>query len=46
MFAIKASSQIFDWVLYIGHQKYWNFQSEVKVPQIIAIVTTRGVFYF
>ena len=30
--------------LYIGHQNYWDFQSEVKVEQIIAIVTTRSVF--
>ena len=29
--------------LYIGHRKYWNFQSEAKVEQIIAIVTTRSV---
>ena len=26
--------------LYIGHLKYWNFQSEAKLEQIIAIVTT------
>ena len=29
--------------LYIGLWKYWNFQSEAKVEQIIAIVTTRSV---
>ena len=29
--------------LYIGLQKYWNFQSEAKVEQIITIVTTRSV---
>ena len=31
--------------LYRGHLKYSNFQSEAKVEQIIAIVTTRSVFY-
>ena len=29
--------------LYAGLQKYWNFQSEAKVGQVIAIVTTRSV---
>ena len=29
--------------LYIGLWKYWDFQSEVKVEQIIAIVTTHSV---
>ena len=29
--------------LYVGLQKYWVFQSEAKVEQIIAIVTTRSV---
>ena len=28
-----------------GLWKYWNFQSEVKVEQIIAIVTTRSVSF-
>ena len=32
---------MFDWV--IGLRKYWNFQSEVKVEQIIATVTTWSV---
>ena len=35
---------MFDWV--IGLRKYWNVQSEAKVEQIIAIVTTRIVFLF
>ena len=30
--------------LYIGLRKYWNFQREAKLEQIIAIVTTHGVF--
>ena len=34
---------MFDWVLYIGHQNYRDFQSEAKVAQINAIVTTRSV---
>ena len=29
--------------LYIGLWKYWDFQSEAKVEQIIAIVTTHSV---
>ena len=29
--------------LYIGLWKYWNFQSEAKKEQIIAIVTTRSL---
>ena len=29
--------------LYIGLWKYWNFQREAKVEQIIAIVATRSV---
>ena len=29
-----------------GHQKYWNFQSESNVPQIIAVVTTRSDSFF
>ena len=29
--------------LYIGLQKYWDFQSETKVEQIIVIVTTHSV---
>ena len=34
--------------LYIGLWKYWNFQSEAKVEQIIAIVTMHSVscWYF
>ena len=35
---------MFDWV--IGLREYWNFQSEAKVKQIIAIVITRSVFLF
>ena len=38
---------MFDWVICL--QKYWNFQSETKVEQIIAIVATPSVsclFYF
>ena len=27
-------------------QKYWNFQNEVKLEQIIAIVKTHSVFLF
>ena len=38
IFAIKAPST----GLYINLQKYWNFQSEAKVEQIITIVTTRS----
>ena len=30
--------------LYIGLWKYWNFQREAKLEQIIAIVTTHCVF--
>ena len=30
--------------LYIGPRKYWNFQGEAKLEQIIAIVTTHSVF--
>ena len=29
--------------LYIGLWKYWDFQSEAKVEQMIAIVTTHSV---
>ena len=29
--------------LYTGHPKYWNFQSEAEVEQIIAIVTTHSI---
>ena len=32
--------------LYIGLRKYWNFQSEAKLEQIIAIVTAHSVFLF
>ena len=32
--------------LYTGLRKYWNFQSETKFEQIIAIVTTQSVFLF
>ena len=32
--------------LYTGLGKYWNFQSEAKVEQIIEIITTRSVFCF
>ena len=32
--------------LYIGLQKFWNFQSEAKLEEIIAIVTTHSVFLF
>ena len=32
--------------LYIGLWKYWNFQSEAKVEQIIMIVTTHSVSCF
>ena len=32
--------------LYTGLGKYWNFQSEAKVEQIMAIVTTRSFFLF
>ena len=38
IFSIKAPST----GLYISLQKYWNFQSEAKVEQIITIVTTRS----
>ena len=33
-------------VLYMCLWKYWNFQSEAKLEQIIAIVTTRSVSCF
>ena len=33
------------WV-YVNPPKNWNFQSEAKVEQIIAIVTTHSVFWF
>ena len=32
--------------LYIGHRKYWNFQSEANIQQIIAIVATCRVSCF
>ena len=32
--------------LYIGPRKYWNFKSENKVGQIIAVVTGRSVSCF
>ena len=31
---------------YIGLRKFWNFQSEAKLEQITAIVTTLSVFLF
>ena len=37
---------MFDLVIYICLRKYWNFQSEAKVEQIIAIVTARSVSCF
>ena len=37
---------MFDWVIYIDLQKYWNFQSEAQLEQIIAIVITHSVFLF
>ena len=32
--------------LYVGLRKFWNFQSEAKLEQIIAIVTTHSIFLF
>ena len=32
--------------LYAGFRKYWNLQSEAKVEQVIAIVTTRSISCF
>ena len=40
IFAIKAPSQM----LYIDLRKYWNLQSQAKLEQIVAIVTTHNVF--
>ena len=31
-------------VVRLGLRKYWNFQSEAKLKQIVAIVTTHSVF--
>ena len=31
-------------VVRLGIRKYWNFQSEAKLEQIVAIVTTHSVF--
>ena len=36
---------MFNWVI-CRFQKYWNFQSEAKVEQTTAIVTTRSVSCF
>ena len=35
---------MFDWAIYRPLWKYWNFQSEAKLEQIIAILTTHSVF--
>ena len=43
IFAIKAPSYMFGWVIYIDFRRSWNFQNEAKVEQIIALVTTRSV---
>ena len=36
---------MFDWVIY-RPGKYWNFQSETTLEQIIAVVTMHSVFFF